>query len=70
MKENTVFYHLVNSDVRSCWGVNYVYPYTFPAQHNDRARYTLRKFCTVYNYYFSFLYHVIALDGEWIHVTC
>ena len=48
-----VFYHVVESGVRSCWNMRYVYPSTLLPRNQDESNYTISYFCTVYTSLFS-----------------
>ena len=43
-----VFYHVVESGVRSCWNMRYVYSLTLILRNQEESNYTISYFFTVY----------------------
>ena len=64
-----VSFYVVKSGVYSRWDVKYILPRTFLLRERDEAYYKLHKFCTVYTSLFFLVYHVDAIDGEYVHGT-
>ena len=50
--ELTIFSHVVESGVRSCWNVKYIFLRKILPRYYDEAHYTLYKFCTVHTSFF------------------
>ena len=69
MDKYTVVSLVVKKNVGSCWDVKDVSPCEIFLLDRDEAHYKLRKTHIVY-LLFGWVYHVIVLDGEWIHGTC
>ena len=70
MGKCAVFYHVFKSDVHICWYVEDLSSYAIFLHDYDEAYYTLQKTHILYFIIFWWVYHVIVLDGEWIHGTC
>ena len=69
MEKHILFYHVVDSGVHSSWDVKDLYLneifHTILTKHNVHF-----ERLTQYTSFFRLVYHVIVIDGKWIHGAC
>ena len=69
MDKCAVLSFVANSGISSPWNLKDVYLCAIFSRGCDEARDTLQKTHILYTSFFWRVYHVIVLDGEWIHGT-
>ena len=70
MDDRAVYFHVVDSEVNSCWDVKDVSSFVIWPQYHDEAHYTLRRTQPEFFIIFWLVYNEKMLDGELIHEKC